>query len=63
MVRAWYKDDVEGDQDEPHMSDPDTLLDIKDLENIGVLYFQVSSAHMSDPETLLDVKNLENIGV
>ena len=43
MVRAWYKDeDTEKVQHEPHMLDPEKLLDIKDLEKIGILYFQVS---------------------
>ena len=42
MVRAWYKDDIANNQDEPHMLDPEALLDVKDLENIGLLYFQVS---------------------
>ena len=42
MVRAWYKDeDSERDQHEPHMLDSAKLLDINDLENIGILYSQV----------------------
>ena len=42
MVRAWYKDgDHEVDRPAPHMKDPGQFLDIKDLERIGILYFQV----------------------
>ena len=46
-IRAWYKDEVdEKDQHEPHMLDPAKLLDIKDLEKIGIFYFQVSKLNL-----------------
>ena len=31
------------DQREPHMHDPPKLVELKDLEKIGVLYYQVGN--------------------
>ncbi|KAK3589201.1 hypothetical protein CHS0354_020059 [Potamilus streckersoni] len=42
MVRAWYMDDdEESDQRLPHMSPQ--LVDLKDLEKIGVLYWKLDA--------------------
>ena len=47
MVRAWYMDDkTDVDRREPHMLNPSTYLDLKDLEKLGVIYFQVSSLYI-----------------
>jgi len=34
-------DDTSGDQRQPHQLDPPIPVDVKELENIGVLYFKV----------------------
>ena len=43
MVRAWYMDDIEGDQRSPHMQDPNKPVDMQDLKaKTGVEYFKAS---------------------
>ena len=43
MVRAWYMDESTAeDRNEPHMLNPPKFVDIKYLEKLGILYFQVS---------------------
>ena len=43
MVRAWYMDESTAeDRNEPHMLNPPKFVDVKYLEKLGILYFQVS---------------------
>ena len=42
MVRAWYMDDdTSVDRREDHMRNPPKFVDLKELEELGILYFQV----------------------
>ena len=46
MVRAWYMDESTAeDRNEPHMLNPPKFVDVKYLEKLGILYFQVSHAN------------------
>lgn len=42
MVSAWYMDGVDGDQRAPHKTDPIQPVTLKELEKLGVLYFEVN---------------------
>lgn len=44
MVRAWYTDDdTDREQRQPHMQEPPRFVEFKELERLGLMYFQVSN--------------------
>lgn len=49
MVRAWYMDDVAGDQRKPHMTDPPQFVSLEQLKDLGVLYFEVNISKLYRP--------------
>ena len=56
MVRAWYMDESTAeDRNEPNMLNPPKFVDVKYLEKLGILYFQVSHSPRMVLESALSV--------
>ena len=56
MVKAWFMDSSDEDQRLPHQLDPPQPVSLEDLENCGVLYWQVSSSNHGTEWFTYDIK-------